>query len=246
MLTELELENFYRMLRAKGTRENIELALQIAESNGFIIEEKLYDQLIEISRDIDNAKLPDIFELKENGTLVDKIEFVNAANSLTLSSVAQLLLLRYSKHFNEIQKIQCWGLGLREIPEDIFRFQRIEKLNIGNNRIVKLPQNLTKLRQIKEINLFANQLTQFPEVLGQMPTLIDLQLGANQITSLPEDIGKLKNLIYLGLTDNEISKLPDSFFTLKNLQVLSLTGNPIEPQQIADFRVAIPGCKLYV
>ena len=246
MLNKKELDNFYQMLRAEGARENIELALQIAAANGIVIGAEIYDQLIEISRDISKSDLMDIFDLKEKGELIDKIEFVNAARGLNFYQSAQLSLTSYFQHFNEILKIQCWSLGLIEVPRGILHFEHLEKLNIGNNKIESLPEYIIELKNLKEINLFANRLTQFPTELLKMPKLLDLQLGANQIEDLPESIGKLKNLEYLGLTDNKIAKIPEALYSLKSLKVLSLTGNPIQKTEVDAIKTALADCRVYV
>jgi len=237
-LSAKDIENFYQMLRSPSDRIAIELALQIAETNRIPFDFDIYQKLISICYDLNKDYL-------DETNLVDCISFLNNTDAIYIDSPQQLVLLKYHRLFNTINRFQAWGLDLNSIPKQLQYFKSLHTIDLGSNNLKELPHFFKEFHSLEQLHLFSNAFSNFPTTIFDLPSIKEIQLGANHLKSLPELIGNLTQLRYLGLTDNRISKIPASLFELKNLEVVSLVGNPIPKEQIAALKQALPNCTIY-
>jgi len=103
-------------------------------------------------------------------------------------------------------------LGLRSIPEQTFRLNRLLELRISGHP----------------------ELQEIPKHVARLPTLQVLHLAANGIKDMPQDEefwSSLVNLKELDLSDNKVTRLPNSLSHLQSLKILSLSGNCIDDIQ---------------
>jgi Leucine-rich repeat (LRR) protein len=149
----------------------------------------------------------------------------------------------------KVEKLKFLNLdsnNITDIPE-IFvdTLSNINLLSFSNNNIKSLPKNIGNLKSLRALSLDENNITSLPESFGNLENLKDLYLEDNNITSLPESFGKLQNLLYLDLSNNNLTTLPESIKNLKNLENLKLRGNPMSKEYIERLENEIlPNCEI--
>ena len=84
-------------------------------------------------------------------------------------------------HFGDTPPLDLSGLGLTELPDELWELTRLTTLNLAGN-----------------------QLTGVPEAISRLTNLTYLRLSENQLTGVPEAISRLTNLTYLGLSGNRL------------------------------------------
>jgi Leucine-rich repeat (LRR) protein len=121
------------------------------------------------------------------------------------------------------------GIGLKEIPTEIFRFNNLQRLNLANNNISELSNGLFKLKNLQELNLEENKLIGLPSEIGNLQNLKKLNLTRTKVPYLPDEFAKLINLESLNLSWNDLnSKSIKTIFKLKELKILNLQRNLID------------------
>ena len=149
------------------------------------------------------------------------------------------------------------GLGLNELPPQLFEMVNLRKLDASTNNLKALPAELGALKQLEVLNLNKNKLTALGPVIGEFTNLKELILGhyfgggqAN-LTTLPPEIGKLTKLKELWACGLSITHIPPEIALLKdNLEKLFLYAddgdyihsNPIcgNPEELDKLRAWLP------
>ncbi|XP_070540032.1 slit homolog 2 protein-like [Ptychodera flava] len=150
--------------------------------------------------------------------------------------------------------IDCTGIGLKEIPDDIpsfvtelrldgneigsipatglfLRLPELRKLHIRNNRISHIEDGaFIGATQLTELLLTSNKLGNLKgSMLVGLRNLKTLMLRSNRLSCIKNDtFGSLTNVRLLSLYDNQItSMMPGAFDNLKDLSTLNLLSNPL-------------------
>jgi len=124
---------------------------------------------------------------------------------------------------SSLLKLVAGGLGLKEIPKEIFKIKSLHSLFLPSNHIKTVPKEIAEL-DLSELYLDDNQFTDFPIHVIQLKKLHSLNLSENFLTSLPDNIIDLTNLFELNLSDNNFSEFPRQLTHLPNIRTISL-GN---------------------
>jgi len=114
------------------------------------------------------------------------------------------------RRIEEAKRTEAWGLdlrglGLEEVPEEVFELIHLRALGLGADKWNKDERNNIR-------NLSAR--------IGELQNLEILDLPENQLTSIPSEIGQLKNLKELRLMENQLQVLPDSIGQLSTWESL--------------------------
>ncbi|WP_353483802.1 hypothetical protein [Haliscomenobacter sp.] len=114
------------------------------------------------------------------------------------------------------------GLGLEQIPPEVWEMPLLETLVLNKNALRVLPLKLRELTALKNLQLASNQLKEIPAL---PPNLIQLDLQKNQLTQFPESVAALKQLQRLNLSSNHMRSF--SYRMLPLLKELSLDNNQL-------------------
>jgi internalin A len=120
------------------------------------------------------------------------------------------------------------GLGLTELPPELWQLRNLRWLNLFYNQLTSLPSEIGQRTGLQALWLNGNLLRELPPEIGQLNQLGVLLIESNQLSSLPPQIGKLESLISLQLYGNELSELPPEIGQLTNLKELDVSWNPLK------------------
>lgn len=132
--------------------------------------------------------------------------------------------IKSEKYFKK-DSLDLSGLGLTELPYQLWEQTNLLSLNLSANQLTSLPNSLGQLTNLTSLNLSANQLTSLPDSLGQLTNLSSFSLNQNKLISLPNSLNQLTSLPSIDLRHNQLTYLPDSLGELTNLRSLDLNGN---------------------
>ena len=137
---------------------------------------------------------------------------------------------------NRAKELNLSGLGLTELPPEIWNLTNLTRLDLDGNQLTALPPEIVKLTKLTRLDLDGNQLTALPPEIVKLTKLTRLHLDGNQLTALPPEIGKLTNLTELYLHDNQLTALPSEIVNLTNLTSLHLGQNQLSalPSEIVN------------
>lgn len=151
-------------------------------------------------------------------------------------------------------------LGLRTVPEVVYRFPNLEELDLSKNALNELPARLTadipSLRRLSllynaipndsvfvtpnkhllALNLQGNKLTRVPKQVRNNRRLESLWLGNNQLAEIDiRTLRRLRHLNDLNLYNAGLKTLPKGLGKLKRLIVLDLYHNRLTelPRQLS-------------
>ncbi|MEA5467065.1 leucine-rich repeat domain-containing protein [Leptothoe sp. PORK10 BA2] len=137
----------------------------------------------------------------------------------------------------KLKKLDLSGLGLSELPEELWQLTQLKVLVLGKydwakrkyvgNRLTQIPPEIGNLSSLTALYLAENQLTQLPEELTTLTNLRFLELSENKLGHLPQRLGKLSKLRSLKLGNNLLSELPPEIVQLTALTKLGLRGNKL-------------------
>ncbi|QQZ28335.1 TIR domain-containing protein [Thiothrix subterranea] len=121
------------------------------------------------------------------------------------------------------------GLGLDEIPEQVFELTWLEKLKVSGSpwekgNIRKIPAAIEQLIALIDLNCSSNQISDL-NVLAHVPNLLTLDCSSNPISDLSA-LAHLPNLQTLQCGSNQISDL-SALAHVPNLQTLQCWDNQI-------------------
>lgn len=127
--------------------------------------------------------------------------------------------------------------GLKSLPNEIGRLQKLEYLYIANGEITELPDSMELLGACTDVEVYnCPKMTQFPMPLARMPKIILLNISNNAQWSA-EEAYKGMNALATGpskgeiqilyFRDNKLEELPESFRNMSKLGMLDLSNNKI-------------------
>jgi Leucine-rich repeat (LRR) protein len=114
------------------------------------------------------------------------------------------------------------GLGLEQIPPEVWEMPLLETLVLNRNALSVLPLELRELTALKTLQLASNQLKEIPAL---PPNLTQLDVQRNQLTQFPASIAELKQLQRLNLSSNRLRSV--FYPKLPLLKELSLDNNQL-------------------
>ncbi|WP_171062796.1 COR domain-containing protein [Larkinella sp. C7] len=108
---------------------------------------------------------------------------------------------------NKSYSLDLSGLGLREVPEEVFGMIYINDLNLSFNNLTILPDSINLLYNLKYLDVSYNSLNHINGIGFSSPC--NLQL------------------IYLDLSYNNFSEIPKDIYNIEFIEDVVLTGNSI-------------------
>lgn len=137
------------------------------------------------------------------------------------------------KNFNAT-KVNLSGLGLTEIPKEVFKYKNLRKLFLHNNAITKIPTEIKQLKLLNTLDISDNRITTLYASIFELKSLNVLLINNNKIKNIPSQISNLRKLRILGIANNQLASLNPNFKYLQELKELNLSGNKFNvfPDQI--------------
>ncbi len=128
--------------------------------------------------------------------------------------------------------------GLKSLPKEIGKLQKLSTLFIANSEIETLPDEVAELTACTDLEIYnCPKMVAFPEVIGRMPELISLNLSNNRqwsaeeclkgFNALAEGASKEKIQI-LYMRECQLEEIPLSIRNLKKIGLLDLAYNRIK------------------
>ena len=142
-----------------------------------------------------------------------------------LSITPQEVIERIHKAKGPGGRLDLTGVGLREVPSEVWTLTDLADLQLSNNKLTCLPEGLGNLKHLERLGLAGNRLRSLPESIGNCVKLEGLWAHGNVLGSLPSAIGKCEWLRHLMLAGNRLRALPDGIGDLDALEELSAPGN---------------------
>lgn len=151
-----------------------------------------------------------------------------------------------------IKELKLENLGLKSLPNEIYKFKDLVELNLSKNEFEVLKINAKKLPNLRRIILTDNLLNERTLNIKRNKKIQVINLGDNYFTAFPKKIQKNRGLIelhfannfiketknvkfrrfgkleFLNLYNNQISSISDNIGRLKSLQVLDLYHNNLK------------------
>ena len=120
-------------------------------------------------------------------------------------------------------KLDASGIGIKNIPENVFLLTQLKAVWLHENQIFKVPPEIGDLKEVTQIRLFSNNLKFLPVEIGLLRTLQVLWLQKNDLLCLPRELGLCTNLTILNIAQNSrLTQLPIELYTLKDLKQFTL------------------------
>ncbi|MFT4929662.1 MAG: Leucine-rich repeat (LRR) protein [Phenylobacterium sp.] len=125
------------------------------------------------------------------------------------------------------------GLGLSEIPVEVFTFSWITRLNISNNNLKHIPADLLLLPQLEILDIANNLLAQIPAIVSASVSLKQFIFNGNPLNLQPELLNSAMSLeAYCHyLADASMTMVVLDTFTAENLQNFEKLRQSIEQTQ---------------
>jgi internalin A len=124
---------------------------------------------------------------------------------------------------HDAHKLNLSGLGLTEIPAEIFELTQLIHLNLSRNQLIEII-GLEKLTQLTHLDLSDNQLTEITE-LEKLTQVTVLRLTGNQLVEI-KGLENLAQLAELYLSYNQLVEIK-GLENLRQLTKLRLSDNKL-------------------
>ncbi len=125
---------------------------------------------------------------------------------------------------------------LRELPEELFRFQALRHLDLGKNKFEEI-HGLERFPELIYLNVERNDLDKFPVGVCQLGKLEVLILNRNSFDYVPPCIDYCQELRFVDFWYTAVTALPESMQKLKKLETMDFSGvrmNPTGQQRLKD------------
>jgi hypothetical protein len=133
------------------------------------------------------------------------------------------------------------GLGLQEVPPEVWQQTHLTWLDLSDNRLTSLPPQLGNLTQLECLFVGDNRLEALPPEIGALSRLTELDLDGNRLRELPAELARCQRLTFLRIQHNRFTSFPRVILELPDLEVLFLDGNSMGPLPDAIIRQAEAG-----
>ncbi len=146
------------------------------------------------------------------------------------------------KTIKQVRKINLSGLGLTEIPAEVFQHTNLTKLVLSRNAITRIPKEIAKLKKLEVLDLTYNELDSLPAPVFKLPKLRVLAVGHNRIKKFPAQMvgSSIEELI---ADHNQIKEMaPEALDGLKKLVISynplggQIVTHPLPELEYYDFR----------
>lgn len=129
------------------------------------------------------------------------------------------------KTIKQVKKLNLSGLGLKEIPSDVFQYTNLKKLILSRNEIVRIPKEIAMLRKLEVLDLSYNKIQMLPAPVFKLPKLRVLAVGHNRLKKFPSQLvgSSVEQLI---ADHNQIVEIDPK--AMDNLTKLVISYNPIK------------------
>jgi hypothetical protein len=116
-----------------------------------------------------------------------------------------------SNQMLDIRHVNLAGWGLKDIPEEIFKFSELKTLCLEHNQLSEIPEEVGTFHSMKHLDFNDNEISVLPNSIGELEELISLCITNNPISSLPKTLKNLKNLEHVYVRGTQITKKPEIF-----------------------------------
>lgn len=212
-VSQAEMLKKIKSLLLTGDREQMNLALMLAESNQV-----------------------DLTPLEEGIKSIIKVaelqprlgQWVHAKMENLLMPLAMVLAICID---------EVW---MNELPAEIAFFRRVGIMELHDIYLEKLPDEIRYLHNLRSLSLKNNRIQELPEAIGSLKNLKSLNLHNNLIHSLPESMSDLPVLELLELSKNpNLKVIPNWVRTLPKLKRLIL-DKTVFGEKIPESLVPLP------
>lgn len=121
--------------------------------------------------------------------------------------------LPFLKNFTRLRRLSASGLGVRSLPDDIFRLKKLKELVIYDNKLYALDAGICKLKKLEVL------------ILGRLSH--DSKRASNFIDFLPDCLCSSPRLRYIYLVANRFHGIPEIYVRARRLQLLDIQQNAI-------------------
>jgi len=90
------------------------------------------------------------------------------------------------------------GLGLQELPAELWDISTLEILCLDGNNLTALPPSLGQLSNLRMLLLNNNRIQSLPSTVDQLENLQILDLARNELSAVPDNLSHIPNLKHLG------------------------------------------------
>lgn len=146
-------------------------------------------------------------------------------------------------HPDSVFYLDLCRAGLKEIPQELFKYTNLKGLDLSNNKLDSLPNNFI-FKQLETLNLTNNKFSVFPPVICKNTSLRHLKIGKNYLTEIPECIGELIFLEKLDVWFNIITVLPESLSELRHLKTIDIRGMNYSEEFQEKWNTLLPRVKI--
>jgi len=176
-----------------GSREEIELALMLAESNEIDL------SLMEdgIKKILAVAKIQPRLGEWTAAKMENLIYPLGIVLTLCIDEEAAPLIEMPAELglFRNLGIVELHSLGLLNLPCEIQYLRGLRSLSVKHNQLQKLPEEIGSLLRLKSLNLHDNLLTALPDSLQHLAALEVLELSKNpNLKEIPYWVSRLPSL----------------------------------------------------
>jgi hypothetical protein len=206
-----------KALLFSGRREEIELALLLAESN----EIDLSAMEAGIKKILSVAKIQPRFREWADARMENLIYPLEIVLTLCIDEEAAPMTEMPGEMglFRNLGIVELHSLGLLSLPSEIQHLRGLRSLSVKHNQLQKLPEEIGSLLRLKSLNLHDNLLTALPDSLQHLAALEVLELSKNpNLKEIPYWLSRLPSLkrlvldkdVFFGELPAQLLPVPDS------------------------------------
>ena len=146
-------------------------------------------------------------------------------NSIDFKFIDNLEILEES--YSRIKRANLSGLGLKKLPDIVFKFQNLKVLVLSNNKLKKVPPEIKLFSKLEVLILSSNRLEELPDEIMELKNLKEINLSNNYFYNFPEKLTSVKNLERVWIAKNQLKIIPDKLMNCLKLKEVYLKNNPL-------------------